>query len=67
MSFFFFQLCFTKNKSNNKDKSTFKNASEEVDLKFLMEALMGEMRRVLRAEMKQVHKRIDQLENPCVE
>ncbi|RVW61776.1 hypothetical protein CK203_066309 [Vitis vinifera] len=27
---------------DNKDKNTFKNASKEVDLKFLMEALIGE-------------------------
>nr|CAN77348.1 hypothetical protein VITISV_025747 [Vitis vinifera] len=35
-------------------KNTFGNASEEVDLKFVMEALMGEMRKVLRAEMEQM-------------
>ena len=64
---FFSNFFFLANMSDNKDKNNFGNASEEIDLKFLMEALMGEMRRVLRAEMKQVHKRIDQLENPCVE
>ena len=52
---------------DNKDKNTFKNASKEVDLKFLMEALIGEIRRVLRAEMEQVHERIDRVENACVE
>ncbi|KAL6327278.1 hypothetical protein AAG906_017835 [Vitis piasezkii] len=31
---------------------------EEVDLKFLMKALMGEMRRVLRAGMEQVHEQV---------
>ena len=53
--------------SDNKDKNTFRNASEEVDLKFLMEALMDETRRVLRVEMEQVHKRIDRVENAHVE
>ena len=60
-------MSFAENMSNNKDKNTFKNASEEVDLKFLMEALMDETRRVLRVEMEQVHKRIDRVENAHVE
>ena len=51
--------------SDNKDKNNFGNASEEIDLKFLMEALMGEMRKVLRAKMEQVHEWIDQVENVC--
>ena len=38
--------------SDNKDKNTSRNALEEVDLKFLIEALIGKMRRVLRAEME---------------
>ena len=37
---------------DNKGKNTSENASEEVDLKFLMETLMGEMRRMLRVEME---------------
>ena len=32
--------------SDNKDKNTIENASEDVDLKFLIEALMSEMRKV---------------------
>ena len=51
----------------NKDKNTFENALEEANLKFLMKALMGEMRRVLREEMEQVHERIDRVENVHVE
>ena len=51
----------------NKDKNTFENALEEANLKFLMKALMGEMRRVLREEMEQVHERIDQVENAHME
>ena len=38
--------------SDNKDKNNFGNASEKVDLKILTKALMGEMRRVLRAKME---------------
>ena len=34
------------------DKNNSENALEEVDLKFLLEALMGEMKRVLRAKME---------------
>ena len=52
---------------DEKDKNTFGNALEEVDLKFLTKALMGKMRRVLRAKMEQVHERIDQVENARVE
>ena len=43
------------------------NVLEEVDLKFLMKALIGEMRRVLRAEMEQVHEQVDWVKNACVE
>ncbi|GMN65973.1 hypothetical protein TIFTF001_036656 [Ficus carica] len=35
--------------------------------KVLMEAMMSEMRRVLRLELEQVHERIDQKENIRVE
>ena len=38
--------------TNNKDKNTFGEVSGEVDPKLLMEALMGEMRRMLSAEME---------------
>ena len=40
---------------------------KKVDLKFLMEASMSEMRKVLRAEMQQVHEWIDRVENARVE
>ena len=65
--FFFLELCFAANMSNNKDKNTFKNASEEVDMKFVMKALIGEMKRILRSKMGQVHEGIDRVENACVE
>ena len=44
---------------DKKDKYIFGNVPKEVDLKFLTEALMGEMRRVLRAKMERVHEWID--------
>ena len=37
------------------------------DRKLLMEALIGEMRRVMRAEIEQVHERIDRIENTRME
>ncbi|KAL6327292.1 hypothetical protein AAG906_018592 [Vitis piasezkii] len=49
--------------SDNKNKNTFGNASKEVDLKFFTEALMGEMMKVLRMEMEQVHEWIDWLKD----
>ena len=52
---------------DKKDKYIFGNVPKEVDLKFLTEALMGEMRRVLRAKMEQVHEWIDWVENAHVE
>ncbi|RVW90957.1 hypothetical protein CK203_044195 [Vitis vinifera] len=53
--------------SDNKNKNTFGNASKEVDLKFLTEALMSEIMKVLRVEMEQVHEWIDWVENARVE
>nr|GMN69169.1 hypothetical protein TIFTF001_038226 [Ficus carica] len=38
-----------------------------VDQKVFMEAMMSEMRYVMRLELEQVHERIDQMENICVE
>lgn len=33
------------------------------DPKLFMEAMMGEMKRVLRLELEQIHERIDRMEN----
>ena len=41
--------------------------SEEGDPKLLIKALIGEMRRMFRVEMEQVHKQIDRIENSRVE
>ena len=53
--------------SNNKDKNISGDVSRGGDPKLLMEALMGEMRRMLRVEMEQIHEWIDQVESACVE
>ncbi|CAA2955075.1 Hypothetical predicted protein [Olea europaea subsp. europaea] len=54
------------NMSDDKNTNTSRDASRKVDLKFLMEALIREMRTLLRAKMEQVHERIDQVENALV-
>lgn len=51
----------------HKDKNIAGEVSGETDQKLLLEALMGEMRRVLRTEMDQVHERLDRVENARVE
>jgi hypothetical protein len=39
------------------------NDTKLADSKVFIEAMMNEMRRVMKLEMEQVHKRIDQMEN----
>ncbi|PON32387.1 hypothetical protein PanWU01x14_361800, partial [Parasponia andersonii] len=53
--------------SDNKDKNTSGETSGVGDPKLLMEALIGEIRRAMRAEMEQVHERMDRIENVHVE
>ncbi|PON31306.1 hypothetical protein PanWU01x14_370910, partial [Parasponia andersonii] len=53
--------------SDNKDKSTSGETSRLGDPKLLMEALIGEMRRAMRAEMEQVHEQMDRIENSHME
>ncbi|GMN51970.1 hypothetical protein TIFTF001_021113 [Ficus carica] len=38
-----------------------------IDPKLLMEAMMGEMKRVMRLELEQIHEQIDRMENTHVE
>ena len=45
----------------------FRECIRRVDLNFLTEALMGEIMKVLRVEMEQVHEWIDWVENAHVE
>ena len=47
----------------SKDKNFAGEVSGEVDPKLQMEAMMGEMRRILKLELEQVHERMDRIEN----
>ena len=49
---FFYNFVLQQTCHTTRIKNTFGNASEEVDMKFLTETLMGEMRKVLRVEME---------------
>ena len=51
----------------SKEKNIVGEVLGEFDLKLHMEAMMGKMRRILRLEMEQVHKRIDRIENSGVD
>ncbi|OWM74401.1 hypothetical protein CDL15_Pgr013305 [Punica granatum] len=53
--------------SHNSAKSIPKGATELADSKILIEAMMSEMRRVMRLEFEQFHERIDLMENKRVE
>jgi hypothetical protein len=44
-------------------KSIAEDETKLADPKLFMEAMMSEMRRVMKIEMEQVHERIDQMEN----
>ena len=50
-----------------KDKNIASEVSGEVDSKFHMEVMMGEMRRILRVKLEQVHEWMDRMENSRVE
>ncbi|PON42002.1 hypothetical protein PanWU01x14_285340 [Parasponia andersonii] len=52
---------------DNKDRNNTEDTSGVGDPKFLIEALIDEMRRVMRAEMEQVHELIDIIENRHME
>ena len=51
----------------SKDKHTSRKVLGEGDPKWLVEAMMGEKRRMYRVEMEQVHEQIDRIENSRVE
>ncbi|PKI54082.1 hypothetical protein CRG98_025525 [Punica granatum] len=53
--------------SHNSVKSILEGATELAESKVLMEAMMSEMRHVMRLELEQVNERIDQMENTHVE
>ena len=62
-SIFVSNLCFAEIMSHDSGKSIAKDDTKLADPKVFMEAMMSEMRRVMRMEMEQVHERIDQMEN----
>ncbi|TXG53753.1 hypothetical protein EZV62_019009 [Acer yangbiense] len=53
--------------SGNKDKGTTDDSSIPVDLKLWKEALVGEMKWLMREELEHLHERLDQVENARVE
>ena len=69
MSFYFLYFSNIVLFSTNmlKDKNIAGDVLGEVDLKMHMEAIIGEMRRMLRVEKDQVHEQMDRMENSRVE
>ena len=67
--FFFFSsnLCFAAIISHNSGKSIAEDDTKLADPKAFLEAMMSEMRHVMKMEMTQVHERVDQMENRCEE
>ena len=63
--FFFFSsnLCFATIMSHDSGKSIAEDDTKLADPKAFLEAMMSEMRRVMKMEMTQVHERIHQMEN----
>ncbi|KAI9180375.1 hypothetical protein LWI28_004199 [Acer negundo] len=53
--------------SENKDKGITDDSSIPADLKLWKEALVREMRRMMRGELEQLHERLDQVENSRTE
>ena len=55
--FLFFEPCFYSNMSNN---SSSESMTGGVDMKFIMEALTSEVKRIFKAELEQFHERVEQ-------
>ena len=55
--FFFLTLFFCNNMSN---KGASGGVTEGIDMKFIMEALTSEVKRMFRAELAQFYKRVEQ-------
>jgi hypothetical protein len=53
--------------SRNEDEGTTDDSSISADLELWKEALVGEMRRMMRGELEHLHERLDQVENTCAE
>ena len=65
--FFFSNLCFAVIMSHDSGNNIAEDDTKLADLKAFLEAMMSEMRHVMKMEMAQVHERIDQMENRCEE
>jgi hypothetical protein len=65
--FFLSNLCFAAIMTQDSGKSIAENDPKLTDPKVFMEAIMSEMRRVMKMEMEQIHERIDPMENRCEE
>jgi hypothetical protein len=61
--YFFSNLCSAAIMTQDSGNSIAENDTKLTDPKVFMEAMMSEMRRVMKIEMEQVHERIDQMEN----
>ena len=55
--FFFLTLFFCSNMSNN---GTSEGVTGGIDMKFIMEALTREVKRMFKAELEQFHERVEQ-------
>jgi hypothetical protein len=62
---FFSNLCFAAIMTQDSGKSIAEDDTKLTDPKVFTEAMMSEMRRVMKMEMEQIHERIDQMENRC--
>jgi hypothetical protein len=60
---FFSNLCFAGIMTQDSGKSIAENDTKLTDPKVFMEAMISEMRRVMKMEREPVHERIDQMEN----
>jgi hypothetical protein len=56
--FLFFNLCFAAIMTQDSGKSIAENDTKLTDPKVFIEAMMSEMRQVMKMEMEQIHRRI---------
>ena len=63
----FSNLYFVENMSGNKDKGNTDDSSILAALELWKEALVGEMRRMMKGELEHLYERLDQVENACLE
>jgi len=63
--FFFSNVCFAAIMSHNSGKTIIEDDTKLADPNVFMEAMMSEMRHVVKMEMEQVHERINRMKNRC--